>query len=166
MAVGSRSFDGFTYDELGLDVGTSTGALTAYTIGGVFYPKVARNEFLCSVGTSGGTAVWEAGRLSSGALWMWSGASFGYAEFSGALPIDTWRIWLLSKVAGSNTIRCHLYDFDTDTWSHTDGPSVGDSGSPGSGGIWWIADYPTGTQAHLTGDAAVFAVWRLSLIHI
>lgn len=78
-----------------------------------------------------------AGALVWGLL-MDSGRYYAENTFAaGPAPVaNQWQLIGYEKGSGSATIRWHLYRFDTQTWSHTAGDTIGDSTAGPVATVW------------------------------
>lgn len=105
-----------------------------------------------------------------------NGASlFGMNDFSsgfggdgtlvdgGTITDGTYRWFVYSKAAGSNTMRMHIADLSTLTWTHGVSSGAGNHPDRGTAAVFSIGfqNYPMGNLG--SADYAVTAAWKSSL---
>lgn len=154
----SRQFNpsgGSTTDVVNFSLGNAPPDQGPITIGVLAKMDAATGDFWMIQGSAGATAVWGMLAVSNSGERLYMENDFDATGASG-LTGGAWRWYVVTKAAGSNKPRWHVWDL-SGAWTHVDGgTNVGDGSGP-------ITQLRVGNNANLNrnwrGLIAVDAAW-------
>ncbi len=129
-----------TFDRTDDNITTALGSLNFAFGPGTVAAIVRRSsdsgvtEVIFKAGVSSVSAQYVLSLSSGGRIQLQCGSSTSNLSDMTLLASDGWCLIAASKATGSVAVRLHKYVFATETWTHSDGPSLGNSGTPSTSG--------------------------------